>query len=387
MSAKRYIKIGIVLVLLAALLAEPTLAARRGGRGGGGIRGGGPRSSSGFRISTGSRHSGFSFRYRQGSSRGRVGRHRSSPKHRSIIRPSPHRGFTRGNITTMYQTPRHGSKSARVRSRSGYRRRYGLSYRSRDHYSTSRRYYNRRPYRSNYRLNHPYRRYSYYRWPHRRYYYRNPYRRYYFYYGWPYVHYYYYYGYPATSYSYEYKSSDLDTPAKYDLAQTDVDRHLDKIADAFVDGNYSDAVIRARSAVSSEPESAALRFVYSQSLLAEGQYRKAASVLREALERTDPYLDGIFYNLGLYPDDNVLKQHISELRSAVKAQPIRDDLQLLLGYQMLSIGQYDQARTALEKTADDYSNKVAGEKLMVIMEKLTKTPKPENLEIPDKNDY
>lgn len=352
MLTKKPIKIMVVFAVLTAVLAAPLLARRGGGRVG-------SRSSSGVSVSVGSRRSGFSFSYRQGTSRGMVGRRYSAPKHRSIIRPSPLRGVTRGNVTTMYQTP------------------------------TSRRYYDRRPSRSNYRLNRPYRRYNYYRWPQRRYYNRRPYRRYYFYYGWPYVNYYYY-GYPSASYnyySYEYKSSDLDTAGKSELAQTNVDRHLDKISDAFMDGDYKAAVIRARSAVSDEPDSAALRFVYSQALLADGQYRKAASVLRGAMERTDPYIDGVFYNLGLYPDDDVLKQHIAKLRLDVESKPARGDLQLLLGYQLLSIGQYDQARIALEKAGDDQTNRIAGEKLTVILEKLTKTPKPESLEIPDKNDY
>jgi len=359
MSTKRYIKIGVIVVLLVSLLADPILAARRG-------------SGAGKRTDIGS------------------GYHlRSAPKRQSIIRPSPLRGVTRGNITTMYRTPRRGSRSSSIRTRSSFRHRYGLTNKGRNQYH--RRYYRVRPYgRYYYRYGYPHRKYHYYyRKPHKRYYYGRPYRRYAFYYGWPYVRYYSY-DYPYSTYyyhNYYYNYTEPDKPVRYNVIQTSVDRHLDIIAEAFANRDYNIAVRLAKKAVLDEPHSATLRFAYSQTLLADRQYRKAASALQEAMDRTDPHRDRIFYNVGLYPDTDVLDEHVAELRKQVEIVPSRADLQLLFAYELMSIGQFDWADYALEKARDDDAYRAAADKLTIFLKKLTKAPTLKDLKNHEKNDY
>lgn len=56
----------------------------------------------------------------------------------------------------------------------------------------------------------------------------------------------------------------------------------------------------------------------------------------------------VFFPRGLYTDDNMLTSQIKNLEKAVMMNPSNTDLQLLYGYQLLGIGQLDQAKIPLE---------------------------------------
>ena len=57
------------------------------------------------------------------------------------------------------------------------------------------------------------------------------------------------------------------------------------------------------------------------------------------------------------------------LSEAVRADSDNAGLQLVLGYQLLGVGKYDQALEALKVARKDYVNKEAAEVLMQVLEK------------------
>jgi tetratricopeptide (TPR) repeat protein len=148
-----------------------------------------------------------------------------------------------------------------------------------------------------------------------------------------------------------------------------VNRHLDNIAEAFATGDYDEAVLRASDAVNAEPDNTVLLFVYSQSVFASGEYNKAAGLLREALSRLDPDRQEVFYPLGLYADENILTEQIATLSEALEAEQFKADLQLLMGYQLLGVGRFDEALEVLQLARQDYLNTTSAEVLIEVLEK------------------
>jgi tetratricopeptide (TPR) repeat protein len=212
-----------------------------------------------------------------------------------------------------------------------------------------------------------------------------PYYRYYY----PYPAYYYYpepyYGYvyddykPAGSQPQPYVGADTFRDVREKLErqkavesalQERVSHHLDNIAGAFADSDFTEALSLASQAVQDEPDSSVLRFVHSQCLFAAGEFDQAAIVLRDALAKSGSEQARVFYSPGLYPDQDILAAQISDLiDAAAQAEPFDAHLQLLLGYQLLGIGRYEDALEALEKARLDYMNKDAAELLIDALEK------------------
>jgi thioredoxin-like negative regulator of GroEL len=147
------------------------------------------------------------------------------------------------------------------------------------------------------------------------------------------------------------------------------DEGLQDIADAFADGNYSEAAQQAGEALNSDPDNEFLPFLYSQSLFADQRYAAAASVLRQALTEADIDEDAVYYSTGFYRDQQTLVQQIDDLIRTAGADPSNAGLQLVLGYQLLGVGRYDEAVEALETAGQDYVNRRAATALIEIFEK------------------
>lgn len=204
-------------------------------------------------------------------------------------------------------------------------------------------------------------------------------RPHFYYFSLPYFTYYYcappyFYSVPYRSYYYDYSYDEREQPKRTagetaKLAKlAGVNRHLENVAEAFVAGDYAKAVLRASRAVDAEPDNAVLFFVYSQSLFATAEYDEAASILRKALRKVDVQEQGVFYSMGFYPDEDILAEQIDRLGKAVEAEPYRANLQLLLGYELLGVGRYDEALEALQKAEQNYVNKKAAALLIGVLE-------------------
>ena len=156
--------------------------------------------------------------------------------------------------------------------------------------------------------------------------------------------------------------------AEMELEDSRIAEQLGEIAEAFVQGDYDQAVERARKATDEVPQSTVLPFVYSQSLFAAGQYEQAADVLRSAVLEVDLETQGVFFPAGFYADLNTLTDQIAELSKTADADRKNADLQLLLGYQLLGVANYDQATEALDLAELDYTNKDAAASLKYVLE-------------------
>jgi thioredoxin-like negative regulator of GroEL len=157
--------------------------------------------------------------------------------------------------------------------------------------------------------------------------------------------------------------------AKTAVEYVKVNRYLQDIANAFSNEDYDGAVRRATEGLRIEPKNVVLPFVYSQALFARKQYSNAAGVLRKVLMKVDVEQQGVFYSLGFYRDKTVLDRQIEMLSEAVRADSDNAGFQLVLGYQLLGVGKYDQALEALKVARKDYVNKEAAEVLMQILKK------------------
>jgi len=165
----------------------------------------------------------------------------------------------------------------------------------------------------------------------------------------------------------------LPEQAQQNIEDSKITQHLGSVAEAFAEGDYEQAVKRALKAVEAAPESSVLPFVYSQSLFAAGRYDKAAAVLRKAVLGADLETQGVFFPAGFYADRQTWAEQIAELEREAGGQRDAADLQLLLGYQLLGAGSYDQAQEAFEQAERDYVNKDAAARLKYVLEETQKT--------------
>lgn len=151
---------------------------------------------------------------------------------------------------------------------------------------------------------------------------------------------------------------------------TVADNYFEEAVKAFEAGNYSTAVEKLACAMEYAPEDMVLPFAYAQALLANEQYTEAADVLRSALEKVSPEKEGVFFARGLYPDDDVLSQQIDRLAEKAELYSYDADLQLLWGYQLLGIGEVDQALESLSRATQDLQNATAAKVLLDLAEKI-----------------
>jgi hypothetical protein len=375
MYTNKYINI-ITIIIILALVSVPAWSAY--GRFGG--------SSYGMRSSTGGHSSMLSHRSQSSSpllfhrtfgsesilNRPLLGGLHNKPFQTQQYYPSHYKSYKAG-----YYKPYTNS-----RYNSFHRPRYGSIYKSYPGYSYGIKHY---PYYKYHGKKHTYPKhhtglhYKYHKKPHHGrhyYYYSLPYRRYYY----PTVIYEYHYYNPDGSYyspavqyisdeSYRSQQQYEEQPA------ASIDNQLEKIAEAFASEDYFNAVYYSRRAVEQYPEDVPLKFVYAQSLMADNDYHRAAQALRQAIDAADIENEGVFFPFGIYPDNETLNIHIDKLKQKVRYEPSNTNYQLLLGYELLGIGNYDDATTALEKAKINLENEKYANILLDVIEKLKQTAK------------
>jgi tetratricopeptide (TPR) repeat protein len=207
----------------------------------------------------------------------------------------------------------------------------------------------------------------------------------YYWYGWqPYDWYGYYppsYEVPGNTYNYYYYTNEppagvLNNPQTGTNPQqpapaNQADNLFQKGVTAFGNGDYAGAAADFQSAEKLAPNDIVMPYAYVQALFANGQYKKAAEELRYAVEKASPNKEGVFYPRGLYNDQQVLQQQINQLEKVVQTGRSDADLELLLGYQLLGIGQYDQAASHLQIAGTDSNNAQAAGVLSDMLTKLS----------------
>ena len=186
-------------------------------------------------------------------------------------------------------------------------------------------------------------------------------------------------GYGLTGSAAPYYELGNPDPDKLDAPeyQTAADLCFANAVDLFEAGNYDDAVLQLREAVTISPEDIVLPFTYAQALFANGDYALAASVLREAMAQIPDDELTIYYPRGLYSDESVLTDQIEKLKIATAQEPFDSDYQLLLGYQYLGIGELDKAHKPLTQAAQSIANATTAGQLLELAAKL-ENQTPEN---------
>ncbi len=152
--------------------------------------------------------------------------------------------------------------------------------------------------------------------------------------------------------------------------ESQADRYFEQAVKAFEAGDYSAAAAKFRNAQDRAPDDIVLPFARVQSLFAGGEYNVAAAGLREALMKASPEKEGVFFPRGLYPDENILQQHIERLTRAAQLDPSDSDLKLLLGYQLLGTGKLNDAGGYLQGARRDDKNSHAATVLINLLDKL-----------------
>ncbi|MBC8217959.1 MAG: hypothetical protein H8E73_05790, partial [Planctomycetes bacterium] len=180
-----------------------------------------------------------------------------------------------------------------------------------------------------------------------------------------------------------------EQPGEPDQA-TLVDAYFEEAVKGFEAGKYDLAVEKFARAMELAPDDMVLPFAYGQALMADRQYSQAAEVLRAALVKVSPEKEGIFYPRGLYPKEELLLVQIDDLAEKAEMFSSDADLQLLLGYQLLGIGQVDQALAPLMFASKDLVNADSVVVLLRLLEKIKTSdteaegaaPKPGSVPVP-----
>jgi len=159
-------------------------------------------------------------------------------------------------------------------------------------------------------------------------------------------------------------------PNEQPASQTSADKRFEQAVKAFENGDYQIAADRFDEAIALEPDDIVLGFAYAQALFADASYTRAAQALRSALAKIPSDNQGVFYPRGLYADDDTLFEQIDTLADTATARPFNFDLQLLLGYQLLGIGQIDEALEPLQRALQDRQNAPAAGIMLDLLEKI-----------------
>ncbi len=138
---------------------------------------------------------------------------------------------------------------------------------------------------------------------------------------------------------------------------------------AFEQADYAGAAEKFAAAMELAPDDVILPFAYAQALFADSRYAQAAEALRSALDKVSPE-QGVFYPRGLYIDEETLMTQIYRLQEEAEQYLFNTDLQLLLGYHRLGVGEVDSAMAPLTKAKGDYRNSAAASVLLELAEKL-----------------
>ena len=153
-------------------------------------------------------------------------------------------------------------------------------------------------------------------------------------------------------------------------AATQADAYFEEAVKAFEINCFNLAADKFAEAMKLAPDDMILPFAYGQSLVALEKYTEAADVLRTAMVKVTPDKEGVFYPRGLYADEDTLTNQINLLDEKAKLYPYDADLQLILGYQMLGLGELDDAETHLTQANQDIRNAPAANVLLDILAKM-----------------
>ncbi|MFH1371842.1 MAG: hypothetical protein ABII09_11245 [Planctomycetota bacterium] len=153
-------------------------------------------------------------------------------------------------------------------------------------------------------------------------------------------------------------------------AQTVADALFDEGVNVFEQGSYAEAADKFAAAMVLATDDIILPFAYAQALFADGRYSQAADVLRTALQKATPEKEGVYYPRGLYLDENTLDEQIDRLAKEAESRPDDSDLQLLLGYHWLGVGETEKSLEPLTRAREDYKNFGAASTLLDLAEKI-----------------
>ncbi len=166
--------------------------------------------------------------------------------------------------------------------------------------------------------------------------------------------------------------------AKEPAPETAADVQFDKAVKAFEAGDYEIAIEKFSEASEIATDDIILPFAHSQAFFANEQYTEAAEVLRAALAKVSPEKEGVFYPRGLYSDDDILFEQIERLKQKAETFSFDADLQLLLGYQLLGIGEIDKAVEPLQQASLDLENAASATILLELLAKIRTNTETEN---------
>ncbi|MFC1766363.1 tetratricopeptide repeat protein, partial [Planctomycetota bacterium] len=155
-------------------------------------------------------------------------------------------------------------------------------------------------------------------------------------------------------------------------AAGEADRKFETGVQAFEQGDYQRAAVAFQEAMVLAPEDVIMPFAYAQTLFALEDYDASVMALRQALVQPTPAQEtvGVFYPRGLYEDDDALYTQIDAFIDRVETQAENTDLQLLLGYHLLGIGEANLALQPLEKANQDPNNRKAVETLKELAQRI-----------------
>jgi len=152
--------------------------------------------------------------------------------------------------------------------------------------------------------------------------------------------------------------------------ETEADRLFDEAVKDFENGDYEEAIEKFAQATTLAPDDIVLPFAYAQALFANEQYSEAVEVLRTALEKLSLEEESVFFPRGLYPDEEILLDQIDKLAEKAELNSYDSDLQFLLGYQLLGIGELDAAVEPLQNANRKLLNRSSVEILLGLLEKI-----------------
>lgn len=162
----------------------------------------------------------------------------------------------------------------------------------------------------------------------------------------------------------------LEAEGQEPYEATVADRYFEGAVEFFEAGDYARAAEYLAEAMKLAPEDMVLVYAYSQALFAAERYTEAAEALRGALAEVSVEEEGVFYPRGLYTDEDILLKQIDKLAGKTELYSFDADLHLLLGYQLLGIGELDQAVEPLRFAALDMENAPSATVLLSLLEKL-----------------
>ncbi len=162
----------------------------------------------------------------------------------------------------------------------------------------------------------------------------------------------------------------LDEQGTEPAPATLADTRFEEGVKSFEAGRYGEAAGEFEQAMRSSPDDMILPFACAQALFANGRYTESAEILRTALSRVSPEKEGVFYPRGLYADDDILFAQIEDLVEKLDQFAYDGDMQLLLGYHLLGVGETGYAREPLEIAKQDLKNAESAKTLLRLLDRI-----------------